>query len=86
MPTVSRASCWPGSGSVSVSFAPVRHCPPPVARPSSGQVKGGDGCLQMPASRLGKRVGATRGSMNWGLRGVQDARRDVFGRCREDGV
>jgi len=49
--------CLPGCGSVSVSFARVRHCPPPAARASSGQVKCGEGCLRMPVRRLGKRVG-----------------------------
>jgi hypothetical protein len=47
----------PAFDSVSVSFTPVLHCPPPVARASSSQVKGGDGFLRMSASRLGKRVG-----------------------------
>ena len=53
-----------GRGSVCVSFAPVQHCPPPVARASSGQVKGGDGFLRMPASRFGKRVGC-RATQEW---------------------
>jgi hypothetical protein len=39
-----------------LSHSPVQHRPPPVARSLADQVEGGDGCLRMPVSRLGRSV------------------------------